>query len=88
MDRVILLRLDGPAFVNGCPGHVEHAAHHTFADRHRNRPAGVGDVQAALEPFGARHRDGADPVVAEMLLHFERQRDRLLSTVIFTVNAL
>ena len=35
-------------------------------------------VEAALEPFRAGHRDGAHPAVAEMLLHFERQRDRLL----------
>ena len=32
---------------------------------------------AALEALGAGHGDGAHPVVAEVLLHFERQLDRL-----------
>ena len=31
------------------------------------------DFHAALEAFGGAHGDGADPVVAEVLLHFERQ---------------
>ena len=31
------------------------------------------DFVAALETLGGAHGDGAHPVVAEMLLHFERQ---------------
>jgi cell division GTPase FtsZ len=37
--------------------------------------AGVGDFVAALEALGGGHGDGADPVVAQVLLHFERQLD-------------
>ena len=37
--------------------------------------AGIGDFVAALESLGGAHGDGAHPVVAEMLLHFERQLD-------------
>ena len=78
VDRVALLRLDRPALVHRVAGDVEHAAHHAVADRHRDRPAGVGDLDAALEAFGAGHRDGAHPAVAEVLLHLEGQRDRLV----------
>ena len=38
--------------------------------------AGVRDLEAALEAFGAGHGDGPDPAVAEVLLHFEGQLDR------------
>ena len=78
VDRVALLRLDRPALVHGVAGHVEHPAHDAFADGHGDGPAGVGDLEAALETFGAGHGDRPDPVVAEVLLHFERQLDRLV----------
>ena len=76
VDRVVLLGHDGPALVDGVPGHVEDASHDARADRHRDRAAGVGDLDAALEPLGACHGDGADPAVSEVLLHLERQRRR------------
>ena len=44
-----------------------------FADRHRDRGAGVGDVLAADEAFGNVHGDAAHGVFAEMLGHFENQ---------------
>ena len=78
MDRIVLFRGDRPALVDRAAGDVEHAAHHAVADRHRDRPAGVGDGEAALEPLGAGHRDRAHPAVAEVLLHLQRQRDRLV----------
>ena len=73
MNGQILVGLDRALFVHGLAGHVEHAAHDGFADGHRDRRAGVGDFHAALEAFGAAHGDGANPVVAEVLLRFERQ---------------
>ena len=73
MDGIIFVRLDRPAFVHRVAGHVEHAAHDAFADGHGDGRAGIDDFVAALEAFGAGHGDGADPVVAEVLLHFERQ---------------
>ena len=78
MNRVVLLGLDGSPFVDRVAGHVEHSAHHPVADRHRDRPAAVGDAVATLEPFGSGHRDRAHPAVAEVLLHFQRQRHRLV----------
>ena len=35
--------------------------------------AGIRDLQAAFETFGAGHGDGPDTVVPELLLHFEGQ---------------
>ena len=78
VNRVVLLGHDRAALVDRGAGHVEHASHDAGADRHADRPAAVGDLEAALESFGARHRDGADPSIAEVLLHFERQRHRLI----------
>ena len=41
---------------------------------HRDRPTGVDDLGAAGDPVGRVHRDGADAVVAEVLLHLGDQR--------------
>ena len=42
----------------------------------RDRPAGVDHVDAARDAVGRVHRDRADAVVAEMLLHLGDQVDR------------
>ena len=73
MNRAIFVGLHRALFVHGVAGDVEHAAHDGLADGHGNRAAGVDDFVAALEAFGGGHGDGAHPVVAEVLLHFERQ---------------
>ena len=73
MNRQIFVGLDRTLFVHGIAGDVEHAAHDGFADGHGNRAVGIGDFVAAFESLGGRHGDGAHPVVAEMLLHFERE---------------
>ena len=72
MDGIVLLRLDRSAFIHGVPGHIEYPAHHAFADGHGDRRAGVCDLEAALQAFGARHRNCPHPLVPKMLLHFER----------------
>ena len=73
MNRQIFVGLHRALLVHGIAGHVENAAHHGLAHGHGNRRAGVRDFIPALEPLGGGHGDGAHPVVAEMLLHFERQ---------------
>ena len=78
MDRIVFVRLDRPALVHRVAGHVEDPAHDAFADGHGDRRAGVDDLQAAFETFGAGHGDGSDPVVAQVLLHLERQLDGLV----------
>ena len=53
---------------------VEDVALDTVADRHRNRGAGVDDLDAAHQPVGGLHRDRAHQVVAKVQRDFQRQR--------------
>ncbi len=57
--------------------HVPDPAEGLLADRDRDRPAGVDHVEPAREPVGRVHRNRADAIVAEMLLHLRDQRRRL-----------
>ena len=69
----VFVRLHGALFVHGITGHVKHAAHHAFTHGHTDRLAVVGDIHATLQTLGGAHGHGAHPVVAQMLLHLERQ---------------
>ena len=60
--------------VDGLAEDVPDAAERAVADGHRDRRPGVDDVGAAREAVGRVHRDRADAVVAEMLLHLRDQR--------------
>ena len=73
MNGIILIELDRSLFVHDLASDVEHAAHDAFTDRHGDRRASVRDIVAAFQTFGAGHGDGADPIVAEVLLDFERE---------------
>ncbi len=73
MNWIILFRVNRAPLIHRLSGHIEDAAHNTFADRHGDWAAAVGDFKAALEAFGARHGDGPDRLVPEVLLHLERQ---------------
>ena len=55
---------------------VPDPAERRVADGHADRRAGVDDVDAAREAVGRVHGDGADAVVAEVLLHLGDQRRR------------
>ena len=78
MDWVIFFCLDRPAFVNRVAAHIEYPAHYPVPDWHGNGRARVDDFVAAFETIGVGHGDGPDPVVTEVLLHFEGQFDRLV----------
>ena len=73
VDRPALLRLDIARVVDRLAEEVEDPAERVLAHRDRDRPAGVDHVVAALEAVGRVHRDGADAVVAEVLLHLQGQ---------------
>ena len=62
--------------VDGLAEDVQDAAERDLADRHRDRRAGVDDVDPAGEAVGRVHRDRAHPVVAEVLLHLRDQVGR------------
>ena len=73
MNRVVLVRLHRALLVHGLAGDVEHPAHDAFADGHGDGLAGIDDFVAALESFAGAHGDGAHPIVAQVLLDFERE---------------
>ena len=54
--------------------HVPDPAQGRVADGDGDRRAGVDDVDAAREAVGRLHRDRADAIVAEVLLHLRDQR--------------
>ena len=75
--------MDGPALalrgllaVDRVADHVPDAAERHVADRHRDRPLRVDDLDPAGEPVGRVHRDRAHAVVAEVLLHLRDQLAR------------
>jgi hypothetical protein len=69
------LRLvDRAALVDRVAQHVHDAAQRGLAHRHRDGGAGVADHQAAAQAVGRAQRDGAHHAVAQLLLHFQRQR--------------
>src|ERR687887_396870 len=77
VDRPAVVRLDLLLdVVDRVAEHVEDAAEGRLADRHRDRRAGVDDVDAARDAVGRVHGHGADTVVAEMLLYLGDQVDR------------
>src|SRR5262249_20393009 len=59
--------------VDGVADHVPDAAERLVADRYGDRPPGVDDLHPAGEPVGRVHRDGADAIVSEVLLHLRDQ---------------
>jgi hypothetical protein len=53
--------------------HVPEPPERRLADRDRDRPSEVDDVDATREAVRRVHRDGADAVVSEVLLHLGDQ---------------
>ena len=71
VDRPALVGLDRLLdLVDRVAEHVEDAPERSVADRHADRPARIDDLHSPREAVGGVHRDGADAVVAEVLLHF------------------
>ncbi len=58
--------------------HVQHAPERLGADRHRDRPAQVLGLHAALQAVGRLHRDRAHAVLAEVLLDLDDDVDVLI----------
>ena len=65
---------DRPRLVDRVARHVPEAAERRCPDGHRDGIAGVDADGSAREPVGRVHGDGADSVVAQMLLHLRDQR--------------
>ena len=69
------------ALVDGLAQDVEQAAQRGLAHRHRDRRAGVDDLDAARQTVGGVHGHGAHLVVAQVLLHLGDEVDRLAVAV-------
>ena len=66
----------GRLVVDRVADHVPDPAQRRVADGHRDRLPRVDHVRPAREPVGRVHRDRADTIVAEVLLHLRDQRGR------------
>ena len=85
VDRPALLGLDVAALVDRLAEQVEDASERVAPDRDGDRPAGVAHLGAAREAIGGVHRDRADAVVAEVLLHLEHERAGLVLVLLVAV---
>jgi hypothetical protein len=73
-----LLRQDRSVWkINRLSEDVHHPSERRRAHRHRNRGARIHGVHSALHAVGRFHRDGANAVLAEMLLDFDDDVDGL-----------
>ena len=68
MDGVAAHALHRPLAVDRIAGDVEEATERRGTDRHRDRLPGREHLHAAPQAVARVHRDGADPVVAQVLL--------------------
>ena len=73
MDAVTLGVRHRATLIGGVAGDIEDAAEHAFTNRDRDLLAAGGHFQAALETFRGAHGDCANPLFAEVLLHFEHE---------------
>ena len=78
MDRAASLHRHRAGFVDGFADDVDDAPERAGADRHGDRPAGVGHVLAAHQALGGVHRDAAHGVFAQVLGDFQHQARALV----------
>ena len=76
VDRPSVEVLAVTGLVEAVTERVEHMALDAVADRHRDRVAGVGHLDATDQTVGGLQRDAAHEVVTEVLGDLERQRLR------------
>jgi hypothetical protein len=76
MNRVTFLELDRAAIIDRIAGDIKNATESPLAHRDADRAAGIAHRHPALQTFRGRHGDRANPIFAEMLLHFESQFGR------------
>ena len=79
MDRPALDVRRRRLLVDRLADDVPDAPERLLAHRHGDRPTGIAHLEPAREPVGRVHRDGADAIVTEVLLHLRDQRALLLS---------
>src|SRR5204863_6704068 len=83
MDRITFFKFYWTTIIDWIARHVEKPAEHSFSNWDRDWPASIGDTHPALQTFGRRHGDGADPVFTEVLLDFEGELGRVPVDFVF-----
>ena len=73
MDRVPLLVGYRTTAIGRLAGDIKDTAEHALADRNGNRSAERIHFHAACEAFGGAHGDRTNPMLTEVLLHFESE---------------
>src|SRR5690242_5131026 len=81
MDGISLLRMNLAHLVNGLAQDIEDPAEGLFADGHGDRPPEADRLHAAHESIGGLHGDGAHAALADVLLCFADDVDRLRHVV-------
>jgi len=61
--------------VDGVAKHVQNSAERSLANRNPDRPAGILDAHSAYDGVGRRHRDCANLIASDVLLHFHGDVD-------------
>jgi len=69
----------GGGHVERLPEGVEHVPLGDITDRHLDRRAGVGHLGAAHQAVRGLHGDRAHEIVAQVLLHLQRQQPRVVA---------
>src|SRR3984885_3100306 len=87
VNRVVLVAFDGAKLIDGLAEHVHHTAEGRATDRNGDTCAGVVRLHAADHAFGRLHGDCAHAAVAEVLLHFDDDVERLGDVVSFARDA-
>src|SRR5215211_8358751 len=83
MDWVSLGVVHRAAVINRVASDVKKPAKHGLTHWYADRTASIGYAHSALQPFGRRHRDGAHPVIAEVLLDLQGELRWLSVNLVF-----
>ena len=87
MNGIKFMGVHRPHLIHRLADHVEYAAQGFLAHRHLNRTAQADGFHAAHQAFRGLQRDGAHAPLADMLLDFAYDIDRLRHVEAFAHNA-
>ena len=73
MNRTDFVGFNRSDFVNRFTDNIHDAAERCFADRNRNRSAGINDFLSANQTVGCIHRNCANCILAKVLGNFKNQ---------------
>src|ERR1700730_3293023 len=87
VNGIVLVTDDGPELIDGLAENIHHAAECRATDGHFNAFAGVESLHTADHALGGFHRHGAYAALAEVLLNFDGDVERLGNVEAFARDA-